>query len=194
MRTDLKTKNLISNDNPFDSIVATNPLPIDVPNAVDWVELTIQDTLNPNFQSSGWGYLLLSDGRLVDYTPSSGVGVNTTSLRGGKYKITIRHRNHLAISTDIDIDISAGYTTTLDFTTNQNVKGDNQTMIQPGIYGLKMGNTNGNDRINSQDRIALRLSPDRTNVYSPLDINMDGNISSLDRVLNRSVSDSIEKI
>ncbi len=188
MKTDLKNKNLISSDNPYDDSIINNPSPIGVSNAVDWVQVIVQNTQNPNIISFDNGGLLLSNGEVLFS------GNSTKALTSGKYKVTIRHRNHLAIATDTDIDIASGQTTLVDFTTNQNVKGGNQAMIQPGIYGLKMGNTNSNDRINSQDRIALRLSPDKTNVYSPLDINMDGNISSLDRILNRSVGDSVEKI
>ncbi len=194
MRTDLKNKNLISNDDPYDENALVSPNPITTTNAVDWVKIIVQNTQNLSLSLVDAGGLLLSDGNIIMDPLIPGSTNNTRTLQPGKYKITIKHRNHLAITTNTDIDIVAGQTTTLDFTTNQNVKGGNQAMLKPGVYGLKMGNTDGNGRINSLDRIALRLSPDRTNVMSLLDINMDGNISAIDRILSRSIGDSIEQL
>ena len=194
MRTDLKTKNLVSNDNPYDDSLLPGFIPIDVPNAVDWVGITVQNTANPSMISFDSGALLLSDGSLIMDPRIGGASNNTRTLQPGKYKVTVKHRNHLAISTNTDIDIVAGQNTMLDFTTNQNVKGGNQALIKPGVYGLKMGNTDSNNRINSIDRIVLRMSSDRINVASNLDINMDGNISSIDRILSRSTGDSVAQL
>ncbi len=194
MRTDFKNKNFISNDDPYDENALFNPSPTSIVSAVDWVKIIVENTQDPSLSLVDAGGLLLSDGNIIMDPLIAGATTNTRTLQPGKYKVTIKHRNHLAITTNTDIGIVEGQTTTLDFTTNQNVKGGNQAMLKPGVYGLKMGNTDGNGQINSLDRIALRLSPDRTNVMSLLDINMDGNISAIDRILSRSVSDSVEQL
>ena len=184
MRTDLRNKNLINSDNPYDDITPADPnsLPPLPSNAVDWVNISLRKD-GVSVISSDNGAVLLADG--------TGIMRN---LAPGKYQVTMRHRNHLAITTNTDVDVVAGQTTDLDFTTNQNVKGGNQALLMTGVFGMKMGNANGSTAINSLDRILVRISPDRTNVYSPLDINMDGNISSIDRILARALRDSLEQL
>ena len=77
---------------------------------------------------------------------------------------------------------------------NLNVVGNNQVLFANGKYGLKFGNVNSDNVINSVDRIRSRLSPDRINGYAIEDINMDGNLTSTDRILSRLNYDSIERV
>ena len=67
-------------------------------------------------------------------------------------------------------------------------------MLGNGKFGLKFGNANSDNAISAADRIKIRLTTDRLNAYASEDINMDGNITSIDRVLSRLNYDSLERI
>ena len=67
-------------------------------------------------------------------------------------------------------------------------------MLNTGNYGLKFGNSNSDNAINASDRIRSRGTNDRFNSYASEDLDMDGNISSIDRVLSRLNYDSLERI
>ena len=116
------------------------------------------------------------------------------NLPSGSYNVTIRHRNHLAISTNTPITITSNTVTNLDFTGNANVYGSNQFLVKPGVYGMKSSNANGDGIINATDRVLTRRAIDAINVYSRMDLNMNGSISSSDRSLARASGDSIELI
>ena len=117
-------------------------------------------------------------------------------MTNGNYNLIVKNRNHLSISTLSPINFinSGGTVTIFDFTTNSNVKANNQAMLANGKYGLKFGNANGDNAINAGDRIRTRVTQDRSGIYATEDINMDGNISSIDRVLARLNYDSVESI
>lgn len=87
-----------------------------------------------------------------------------------------------------------GNFTSFDLTTNIGVRGFNQAFLKNQVYGMKQGNSNSNNTINSVDRLIIRLMSDRDNIYLSADINMDGRVNAVDRILSRSTKDTIEII
>ena len=189
--TTLKSKNLIPIIQPYSvtpfNYAGTESATTLPSNAVDWVLIELKQGSSIIKTKAA---LLLANGNIVDAATLADISLD--GLPDGSYQLTIRHRNHLAINTATNISLSAGQTTNIDMTTNQNVKGGNQTLLATGRYGLKLGNSNGNSSINAQDRSIIRNTQDKNNVYTLSDINMDGISNSLDRILSRLTSDSSE--
>ncbi len=196
MKTTLKTKNLIPLNQPYNNSTfnytgtETTTASTMPSNTVDWILLEFKNTTGTIVARKA--ALLKSDGVAVN---SDGSNLTTPStLTTGNYQLIVRHRDHLAIATNTPLNITLGTPTTIDFTNNSNVKGSNQAMLSSGVFGLKQGNANGSNAINSQDRVAIRASSDQNNVYNSLDINMDGIISSIDRIMSRTILDGVENV
>lgn len=183
MQNLLNSKGLIPKTDPYNSNprVSLEAIPT---NIIDWVKIDLISPVNRVTKSG----LLQSDGQIIEADGSNLRGLN---IQPGLTNITVRHRNHLAVSTAFAIEIPASGQTGLDMTTNANVKGGNQMMLGSYIYGLKSGDTNGDNAINALDRSQMRAAPDLIDVYNPFDLNMDGVISSADRMLNRRIQDGL---
>jgi hypothetical protein len=169
----------------------------------DWVLVEIKNPTT-NTVIIRRAAILRTDGNITD----SSKAVNGSSANGlefsninlsGNYVITLRHRNHIGISTSNPINITPEATINIDFTNNLNVKNNNQITIgnnslgQP-IYGLRSGDVNHDGSIDSADRNLLRSSNEALNTYSFLDLNLDGTIDSLDRTYIRLAPEAIESL
>ena len=185
----LKSKNLLPNQSPYETIanVQYNIIPN---NAVDWVYLQLFQANQIKYSKS---LILLLDGNTIDPSNPSQV-INLSTLTPGNYHAVIIHRNHLAISTDLDIAITKETINNLDLRTNINIKGSNQISLGNNQFGLKTGNVNDDLYINSTDRVLVRNQKDTANIYSDFDINLDGQISSQDRSLSRLGKESVSLI
>ncbi|MBC7471994.1 MAG: hypothetical protein H7196_01885, partial [candidate division SR1 bacterium] len=204
MRSDLRAANLIPASQPYNTpafgYAGTETIPggIDaIPsNFVDWILVEIK---TPNGVSELKKAVLLDNkGRAHDAaTPTvDRIDLGTNVTAGALYNVIIRHFNHIAISTNTPITITTDNSgnNTLDFTINNNVKADNQQLtytIPAGqigagnYYGLKQGNTNGDDVIDSIDRAQVRIAPEAS-IYSPSDLNLDGVIDGIDKTTVRT--------
>ncbi|MBC7406573.1 MAG: hypothetical protein H7230_03850 [Candidatus Parcubacteria bacterium] len=191
MKTSLRTKNLIPSAQPYNSSLfgyaGTESVTNTQADIVDWVLVEIRQGATTVAKKAG---LLKSNGLIID--PVSQAEITFDGPDSLTYQVIIRHRNHLAISTNSNIAITANQATSLDLTTNDNIKGANQVMLKSGVFGLKLGNPSGNNVINSQDRSLTRTGGDANGVYRPEDLNMDGIISSADRILGRLTIDVAE--
>ncbi len=183
MKNLLNSKGLIPKTDPYNSNprVTLEAIPT---NIIDWVKI---DLISPLSQVTKSG-LLQSDGQVIEADGSNLGGLN---VQPGLTNVIIGHRNHLAVSTASSIEIPASGQIDLDITTNENVKGGNQATLAPNTYGLKLGDANGDNLINAFDRSQLRAVPDQINTYSSFDLNMDGVVSSADRMLIRTKQDSL---
>jgi hypothetical protein len=163
---------------------------------VDWVLLEIRNSGGTITQQKA--VLLNNDGKLVD--PSSltnNISLNS-NVTNGNYKIIVRHRNHIAIATDLDVAITVGVNTNVDFTTNSNVKSTNQASIGTNslgqaIYGMYKGNVTGDASINALDRNLVRNAQVAVGYYSA-DADLSGNINALDRNLVRNAQVTAESL
>lgn len=210
MNNKLRTTNLIPTAQPYNTPqygnynggeTLTNPS-TSVQNIVDWVivELRNPTTNAVQFRKAA---LLLTNGLVVDTsfinavttaTPTSygsQPGVSFAAATAGDYKVSIRHRNHIGISTKNLISLDAS-NKLIDFTTDPtSAKNNNQAKIGNigigttgvAIYGMRAGNANGDNSINSTDKTLVGESPDTANTYSLKDLTLDGSINSTDRTV-----------
>jgi hypothetical protein len=192
MNTTLKTRNLIPVSHPFGPTYLGNETASAIgSNIVDWILVQLKDAGGSIItQRAG---LLKNDGSIVDATNQT-AGLSFNNLSAGDYTVIVRHRNHLAISTDNRISLQAGTSNSFDFSTNVNIAGSNQTNLGSGKFALKSGNSNSNNVINSVDRTLLRTTGDFNGIYSNLDLNLDGNITANDRAIVRTSPDASEVI
>ena len=194
LNTTLQTLNKIPASQPYNvspfnyngtEVMNTN-LPIS-----DWILVELKPATGPSIKKA---LLLNIDGRAIDpYSNSNDVELGA-SFATGSYNIIVRHRNHLAISTNTPITITNGANTDFSFINNANVKGGNQTSFSTGKYGMRAGNVDGDGQILSTDRNILQTSAEFSNVYNSKDANMDGNVDSTDRTVVGNAPESNETL
>ncbi|MBL7738290.1 MAG: choice-of-anchor J domain-containing protein [Chitinophagaceae bacterium] len=163
----------------------------DTTDITDWVLLEIKN--NSGTLISRRAALIREDGQVVDTD-----GVSPVNLYGvsGNYHVTVRHRNHLGISTQstqlfVAIGLGASNSSPImfDFSAAQNsaIFGDNLAYaILEGINVLIGGNSNGNNSVRytglNNDLLTLLafLNGDQSGVlsmvYNGADINLDGSV------------------
>jgi streptogramin lyase len=221
MRTDLRTSGVIPATQPFSSYAVSSPLyytgtesvvggtsaiPSD---CVDWVLVEVK---NSTTSANVFKKALMLDkfGTVFDPTDSAQLASKSnrtgfslpSGFSSGDYNVTVRHRNHIAISNNTPITITAGAsanatTNTLNFTNNSNVKSSNQTAFGTGtsiVYGMIKGNANGDDSIAASDRNQTRLAIESSPIYSGIDVNLDGDITAADRNLVRLATEVSEDV
>jgi hypothetical protein len=207
MTNDLRGNNILSTTQPYnaspynyggtESLPTTN-LRTDL---VDWVLLEVKDSTTGLTIAKKPG-VLTKDGNIIDptnaVTGNTTLGVAVPVSTNGNYKVIIRHRNHISIATNTAISLSQNTTTTLDLTTNQNVKGSNQKQIgtigSTPVYGLRLGDINSDGSVDALDRSIIRSAQETTNTYIVQDINLDGSIDSLDRNILRLADETVEDL
>jgi hypothetical protein len=207
MRTSLRAAGIVPLSQPYNDSrfgytggesLPTGDLATDI---VDWVLVEIRDNAT-NAIIRTKAAILKGSGMIVEST-NAGFGNNTAgisldNLPAGSYKVVVKHRNHIAIATNLPVEFANNYTTNVDFTTNLNVKNSNQSILGTNnitgaiIYGMKLGNSTGDKFVDSQDRATIRAATETINEYNPNDINMDGSFDSLDRTLMRLAAEAIE--
>lgn len=157
------------NNNPwnYDGIEGLSLLPMDI---TDWVLVQLMDA---NFTVIAQrAALLRNDGNIVDVDGQE--GVEFFDLPANNYHLTIRHRNHLAITTQQPIAFPNA--TTLDLTNEQQVLGGNQQLneLTNGQYAMISGDVNADGVINVQDFNAYQANLSISNNYMTADLNGDG--------------------
>lgn len=159
------------------------------PTIVDWVLLEIRDPNAPLSIVGRRAVFVTQDGTLVD-TDGISTAIAFSGIAPGKYNVSLRHRNHLAIRSSAAVDFLNG-TGSYDFTTaNYNTyKNQNYTSTtQMGnVWAMRGGNVlhSGVIRYSGPGNIPSYilsvtlgglLSTIINNVYATEDINMNGNI------------------
>lgn len=195
-------------------------------NICDWMLLQIKDPVTDAVVYSK-AVILGSDGNLLDASNLSQVtgnlsNISIPALPGGNYKVTLRHRNHLGLSTDTPVLFAPGQTTTIDFSTGVNIKGNttinnvntiNSTILgivgpvntpynplaTPGttgsyIYGLKQADANSDGAIDASDRNILNTSDEFDGVYNSKDLNLDGVIDATDRNASQNAVEAVQNL
>ncbi len=162
-----------------------------VTNIADWVLIELKPATGASIKKA---VLIKNDGNLIDPVSNDNNIELGAGFATGSYNVIIRHRNHLAISTNTPITITNGATTSFSFVDNVNVKNGNQTMLATGKYGMRAGNVDGDGQILSTDRNIIQTSLEFSNVYNSKDVNMDGNVDSTDRTIVGLAPESNETI
>ncbi|MEM9931473.1 MAG: hypothetical protein AAF840_16810, partial [Bacteroidota bacterium] len=107
MRDDLRALGLVPIVDPYGnfSVVATSAvLEVTGPDAiVDWVQLELRNAADPTQIEHVKSVLLQRDGDVVDWDGVS--PVTFVGVPAGNYHVAIKHRNHLAMMTQLPIPI-----------------------------------------------------------------------------------------
>jgi hypothetical protein len=183
MNNGLKTRNLLPAAQPYNvspfNYAGTETKTTFAVDDVDWVLVELRQS----------GVLKATQAAVLKQ--NGALDLSFTTIPAGSYDIRVRHRNHLAISTATSVMLNTG-SNSIDFTANTNVRNSNQVLLKTGVYGLKRGNVNGDNGLNATDRNTVKSLPDALGVYSKFDVNMNGDITSTDRLIEKGVVDAIE--
>jgi hypothetical protein len=163
-------------------------------NAVDWVLLELRNwstgvvVQRKAAQVDRFGNVYESNGSQLSFA-------NITTA--GSYKVIVRHRNHLGISTSVAIGLNPSVVANLDFTNNQFITFSNQNYLGTNssgaaTYGLRNGDVNSDGAIDSLDRSIVGSSPEYTSVYNKVDLNFDTEIDAIDRSIIQNVVEAVE--
>ncbi|MBD3378687.1 hypothetical protein GF406_26910 [candidate division KSB1 bacterium] len=151
-------------------------------NIVDWIRLELRKTPDsPAIYSQD--YLFNSQGLLID--PQTGKGLLNLNIPEGFYYLSLKHRNHLAISTRDPIQLEVREKTLLDFSTDQSLLSDpGITSMENGQILIRAGDLDQNSQINQVD-ISILIESMKTNKkgYLTADIDGDGWITAADLVI-----------
>jgi hypothetical protein len=160
---------------------------------VDWVMIEVRDSTGTNVVMKK-AALLNNNGDLYDSTTNT-TSIPLAGLANGSYKVILRHKNHLAISTITPITITGGANTPINFTNNsqnsQIVAGTDSANAT--VYGMRSGNVNSDSIINVLDAGVSANAPDST-LYSVFDTNLDGITNVIDTGLVRNSPDAVENL
>jgi hypothetical protein len=156
METDLAQADLIPQQQPYNTApwnytgleMIPGPTPL---NIVDWVLVRLRTTTAAASIVATQAALLRNDGMIVapDGTPM----LNFVGLNDPNYYVEIIHRNHLNILSKNAVAVASKAPMlygqlTYDFTTAlTQVFGDDQRLLDTGVYGMYAGDLNSNNEI-----------------------------------------------
>jgi hypothetical protein len=146
---------------------------------VDWVLVQLRDVITMEVVAQR-AALVKEDGSIVDADDCGSPVIFTAP--GDWYYITVCHRNHLGILTDVPMDCNEGWVI-CDFTEEHGTN-DGMVEIYDGVYAMTRGDVNGDNLIkyngSNNDKNAILMAVGITtpnNVlegYNRYDVNMDG--------------------
>lgn len=158
---------------------------------VDWVLVELRHVFDPGKRVAVAAGLLQRDGDIVDATTGS-TDLPIFNAVDGLYYIMVRHRNHLAIMTEMPVMVKRAVPAVVDFTaTTTKVYGGKSARLENGSTALLWaGDANNSNSIiangpgsdNSVLLGAILVAPENTNVnaafrlpgYYSTDFNLDG--------------------
>ncbi len=172
---------------------------------IDWVQVELREnTIDKNILVDVAAGILLKDGSIVGPNGEPGV-VFYKSSSSVLYYIVVRHRNHLAVISDIPILVEGldSQGLLMDFTTGLGVFGIDPQTEENGVFAMWMGDVNGdgevrysgsnNDRASLLDQLPGPTPFDLLTAYLSGDIDLNGRLSysgiGNDRVLMLEVLD-----
>jgi|GEM_PF-3496321 len=188
MTGDLLTRGLVPQGQPYfdypwnyQGTEGTGWLPSDYPvETVDWVLVTLRQSLDPSSEVARVAAVLLRDGTISPFN----ITLNNSPAH---LYVMVEHRNHLPILSKQLVPI-VNNTFSYDFT--------QENSFNPSGFGQKKIGTNwmmygGNaDQvgplscdINASDRIYWQSVNGQFDTYNPGDFNLDGDISAADRII-----------
>ena len=145
---------------------------------VDWVYVELRDKTDIGSVLLGSSALLQRDGDVVGI---DGGSVLDFEMEPGDYYISISHRNHIAVVKDATIALTST-SQTIDFTNAiGSIRGGNSAMVEleTGVYRMYGGNSEGSGQV--QTTTYFNTIPFLgASGYSNYDVNMDGQIQTID--------------
>ncbi len=155
-------------------------------NAVDWVLLELRHAVTTAvvWQKAA---ILLNDGSIQDAANPIPGRVRLESSQTGdlvpanqSYYLIVRHRNHLAVASNVPLPIT-GNLMTCNFTLQPGqVMGSNQLAPVGGQYAMKAGDVFADGVIHYADYNTYATNPNMSNQYHRNDCNLDGNVNITD--------------
>jgi hypothetical protein len=149
----------------------------------DWVLVQLYDTVGTG--NGGYGSLvgeqaalLRRDGFIVD--PATDLPLVFSGVSNDAYHVIVKHRNHLAIGTDVAINLSSSVTL-VDFF-NGAVAAFNG-VVNTSTSGKTLmisGNTTGDGQIDAIDIFEWSLQNGTFNVYNNADLDLNGQVDAID--------------
>lgn len=189
MNDHLREAGFIPNTSPYSDQLSVDSTVFDVTgdNAiVDWVYVELRDKADITSVVAATSAFVQRDGDVVAIDGSSPVSFNKSS---DDYYISISHRNHVAIATDVAMNLT-GFSNMVDFTNVNSLRGAANAVIDltTGVYGLYAGDLDGNSQIQNID-IAVISAVLGTSGYYDTDLDMNGQIqiSELNNILIRNI-------
>lgn len=147
--------------------------------AVDWVLVELLDKNSPSNVLSRKAGIIRQNGSIIDPAGSP----LTFEVPSDQYYISVRHRNHLMIRSTSPVSLTAGQTTSYNFTTAGNSVGGKQIDSSPVVWGMIAGDVDGNGQIqNSDNEDFIELQIGQTG-YRNADVDMDGDVDANDNTL-----------
>ena len=156
----------------------------------DWVLVEIRHALLPVTVVASKAAVVQRDGDIVD-ADTGDTTLNFSNLSAGNYYVTVRHRNHLGVTTQVPLALSSNAATLVDFTApTTDVFGTYARLDSVNVSLMWAGDANTNDSViangidndpnlilgtllmynaNTEANVNYRLK-----TYSDADINMDG--------------------
>ena len=181
MRTTLADSGLIPLTSPYvEDPVTVRSIPRDV---VDWLLVQLEAEDGGVVHSASC--FLRRDGRIV---PCYG-GEDFIALPGvadGQYRLTLRHRHHLAARSAGPLPFNAGAMLTYDFRTGQDRYADPLAAreVKPGHWGVRGGDANRDGRITTRDYLPwYQGNEQEAEGYLEADFDLDGKITPADYLL-----------
>ncbi len=155
-------------------VATTNDLP---PYTSDWLLIEALDTNNIIQQQRA--VFLRNDGQLIDTDGKEGIYFDQL-LSNQPYYFIIRHRNHLAIKSNVPLYLNSS--TTYDFSNPSNIDNGNTQLasIGFGVYAMYSGDADGNGIISLSDFNTYLSTAGASNTYTIADFNLDGNVTVVD--------------
>ena len=173
---------------------------------VDWIIVEIWGNFEPHPVLAQFAYYDLYERQLLLLKPNGDivdVNGNTPEFtpQTGDIQIVIKHRNHLAVMSNIIASFAAG-PLSYDFSTAlaqayQIVSGTPpMTFLNNEVYGLWAGDLNTDGSIDGMDKTSFNIDFINSGIlqgtYCPSDVNMDGDINSADAgIVNFNVLQSL---
>jgi len=119
---------------------------------VDWVYVELRDKNDITNVLYGVSGLLQRDGDIVSM---DGTSVLSIAAAPDDYYVSVNHRNHLAIATDVTHSLIST-TTSIDLTVSTNVRGGGAFMheISAGVHAAVGGDFDGDEQITTNDLIS----------------------------------------
>lgn len=120
----------------------------------------------------------------VNLGTNGAASIEIPSNYPGSYYLTVKNRNHLTTVSALPVDLSIPLVS-YDFTTSDSKAfGNNQKLLETGIYGFYTGDSNQDGVVDGLDMLSTQN--DITNAstgYIPTDFNGDGVLNALDLAL-----------
>lgn len=144
---------------------------------VDWVLVELRDKNDITTVLETKGALLQRDGDIVDV---DGVSDLNILAKRDNYFVSVTHRNHINIVTDVTHDLG-GVNPSIDFRTASNLRGAANAVVEltTGVFGLLAGEVNGDGQIQTTDYGALSTLIGQAG-YRAEDVNMDNQVQTID--------------